>query len=169
MPSGFTSDLGHAGRGTPEFCSLEYTIPGVDYLVVLETWSAPLDDDRLGYAFLVAQDKCDQQYAVQDEFGNITTITSVFSRSGVNLTAPEDLECLLQGESVDPDIAGEDYGPWFGIDEVPSRPGSVNFEQVFCSNSSLYDYCATEANDVDCSEERCFCGDPANTPSGGSF
>ncbi len=130
----------HAGRGSPEYCTLRNTQPGVSYLVLMETWSTPLDDDRLGYGLLLAHGTCaDMLNAV---------------------TASND-ECVLRGETIDPST-GEAY------------PNSYEFEDHFCSRAPMGDYCEAEraaqrGNPNYCENQHCFCGDPADTPSGGSF
>lgn len=141
---------GHSGRGAPEYCTLRNTQPGVTYMVALEAWSTPLDDSRLGYGLLVVDGTC----------GELQEAANVAHN-----------ECLILGEAVD-GSANDAPGPWVGADNVPSRAGSVDFEQAFCrGGSNLTDFCATEAEQNDCSdpEARCYCGDPENTPSPGSF
>jgi hypothetical protein len=139
---------GHAGRGAPEFCTISNTQPGVNYLVLMQTWSTPLDDDRLGYGLVLANGDCD----------DIREIAGA-----------GDDECFVLGEAVDPDASGTDR-QWIGADLVPSISGSVDFEQAFCNpNTNMTDFCETEAAAKDCDVDQCFCGDPADTPSGGSF
>ena len=48
---------GTAGRSTPESCSFE-TLPGVTYLVVLQVFSVPTDDNELKYALEVRSGDC---------------------------------------------------------------------------------------------------------------
>lgn len=151
----------HAGRGHPEYCTLTATTPGVSYMVLLESWSTPLDDDRLGYGVLVANGDCN-------------TLQSV---AGV----PE--ECLIIGEGIDPANTDETK-TWVGLDAAPQRAGALDFEQSYCDSSvKMKDWCEEEAeakscdlphcDDVDegeeCRTEHCYCGDPTDTPSGGSI
>lgn len=144
---------GHAGRGSPEFCTIQNTQPGVSYLALLETWSTPLDDDLLGFGIVVANGSCtDLQSSVSGLLGDT-------------------FECLVVGEGVDPEAANGP-GPWLGLDAVPSYEGSIDFEEAFCgAEARMSDYCEAEADNKDCDDPgtRCFCGDPANTPSAGSF
>ena len=48
---------GTAGRATPEWCSFE-TQDGIDYRVVLQVFSAPVDDNELKYALEVRAGAC---------------------------------------------------------------------------------------------------------------
>ncbi|MBJ95622.1 MAG: hypothetical protein CMP23_14255 [Rickettsiales bacterium] len=48
---------GTAGRSTPEACSF-VTLPGVDYRVVLQVYSVPIDDNELRYALEVRSGEC---------------------------------------------------------------------------------------------------------------
>ena len=50
----------HAGRGFPEMCSLAFTDPGVSYTALLQTFSTPLDDDRLGFGLVLYNGSCSQ-------------------------------------------------------------------------------------------------------------
>jgi len=145
LPSG-----GHSGRGAPEYCTIYNTQPGVDYMVVMETWSTPLDDDVLGYGLVLSNGTC----------------PTLRSAAGV-----ANNECVIIGEAVDPDSPGSP-GPWFGLEEVPSRAGSQGFEEIFCDPSaSMSDFCITEAAQKDCTDPDtgCFCGNPEDTPTPGSF
>jgi hypothetical protein len=50
---------GHAGRGTVESCTIDTSAhPGKSYTVVLTTWSLPIDDDLLQYAFAIFDGDC---------------------------------------------------------------------------------------------------------------
>ncbi|MBW1877181.1 MAG: hypothetical protein JRJ84_02355, partial [Deltaproteobacteria bacterium] len=82
-----------------------------------------------------------------------------------------DAECVIIGEAVEPGSAGSP-GPWVGVDAVPSRAGSQGFEEIYCDPSAnIAEYCATEAAQKDCTEPEtgCYCGNPEDTPSAGSF
>jgi hypothetical protein len=48
---------GSAGRATPEWCTVE-TVEGVQYTVVLQTFSVPLDDDLLRFVLQVREGAC---------------------------------------------------------------------------------------------------------------
>jgi hypothetical protein len=48
---------GTAGRATPEWCSFE-TQAGIDYRIVLQVFSAPIDDNELKYALDVRAGEC---------------------------------------------------------------------------------------------------------------
>ncbi|MBN2798982.1 MAG: hypothetical protein JXX28_07520 [Deltaproteobacteria bacterium] len=154
-------DGAHAGRGTPEYCTLSATLPGVSYMVLLENWSPPLDDSRLGYGVLLAEGDC-----------NVLKATA-----GVHE------ECLIQGEAIDPS-APDAPGPWTGLSSVPVLPGAAAFEAAYCdagvkmrdwceeedlTNACALPLCEDSAEGVDCRTVKCFCGDPTDMPNGGSF
>lgn len=143
---------GHAGRGSPEYCTIFNTQPGVTYVVKMESWATPIDDDRLGFGFLLAD-------------GNCTDLIS-----DLGMTDPAEYECVVPGEAIDYVVANGP-GPWFGADEVPTRGGAAEFEASFCGGEVMADVCAAEAAATNCRAEgaQCFCGDPTNTPTGGSF
>jgi len=143
----FSQDGAHAGRGYPEYCELQATAPDVSYMVLLKNWSTPLDDDRLSYGFLVSHGSCN----------NITT------------TSGRPDECVIRGEALEADAAGAP-GPWLGRSEAPTIAGSVEFEEAFCDPTiSMVEFCEAEAATKNCREERCFCGDPTDMPTGGSI
>ncbi len=154
---GYASSGGaHAGRGMPEYCTLNATNPGVSYTVLLNAWSTPLDDDRLGYGVLVADGSC----------GNLSR----------NVGRVD--ECMIHGEAVQAVEGSTDI--WYGRGEVPTRPdltvdgiegydGPVDVESAFCGAVRMKDWCLTEAEQRDCSVEPCLCGDPTDTPAGGSI
>lgn len=163
---------GHAGRASPEYCTIKNTLPGVSYTVVLQGFSLPLDDDRLSFGVILADGTCDN---LKETFhvGN-----SLYKE-----------ECLIVGEAVVPDnaqgSAAKDAGypspSWLGLEEVPSWPGSTDFEESFCAaQESMSDFCETEAEfnlqeGIRCDwtggsqGQHCFCGNPADTPTGGAF
>jgi hypothetical protein len=138
---------GAAGRGSPEYCTIANTQPGVSYLVLMKTWNTPLDDDRLGYGFVLANGDCDDLIGVA---------------ANGDTSHPE---CVIRGEALDPND--------------PSRavPGSEDLEAAYCDDVDdelLPAFCQNEAaliasGQKDCAVDRCFCGDPANTPNPGSF
>lgn len=149
-----TSSGGHAGRGSPEYCTLSATQPGVSYTVLMETWSTPLDDDILNYGLLLVNGTC-----------------SNLSRQTGNLAD----ECVITGEAR-PDPLAEPY------------EGSVEYEAAYClatlgveGGLQLVDYCENEADEKDCDRtvdpdvaddggsgtDRCYCGDPADSPKVG--
>lgn len=148
IASATTSTGAHAGRGSPEYCTIFNTQPGVSYLVVMESWSAPLDDDRLGYGLLLANGDC----------------------GSLRSPSPAD-ECFILGEGIEPGAA-DAPGPWLGLDSAPTRSGSIAFEELFCDGrGDLIGFCETEAQQNDCTdpESRCFCGNPEDLPRAGSF
>lgn len=143
---------GHAGRASPEWCTLFNTQPGATYIVKMETWSTPLDDDRLGFGFIVADGSC----------------VHMFEAIG---TAADDegVECIITGEAIDPVVAAGP-GPWT-LDDVPSESGSLPIEASFCAGERMATVCETEATENDCvtDPDLCFCGDPSETPTPGAF
>jgi len=131
---------GHAGRGTPESCTLTATQPGVSYTILLSTWSTPTDDDRLAYGFLLTNGSCQDLVRASD-----------FTQEGA--------ECVIGGESTDP-ATGE---PFDGEDLFEASYCTSVAENT---NSALFDFCTQEAESKDCSVDHCFCGDPNLTPTG---
>lgn len=139
---------GHAGRGAPEYCTLAATQPGVSYTVLLQTFSTPLDDNRLGYGLLVVDGPCDDM---------LTT------------AGADHEECVITGESIDPNSYELDEN---GLMTSGSpRAGSEAFEAAFCAsgknkqNRDLRDYCEAEWEGGDCDSEYCYCGDPRTSPN----
>ena len=52
-------DGAHAGRGTSEFCTINTDQQeGVEFTVVMETWSVPLDDGVLSFGVTVMNERC---------------------------------------------------------------------------------------------------------------
>lgn len=167
---------GRGGRGIAEACYVPNTVPGVSYTIVLQTFSVPIDDNRLGYGLLLTQGDCS---ALNDAVGS--AIEEQYAR-----------ECVIRGESIRPGqgqgaraaAAGLPSPSWIGFSEVAPWEESLRFENAFC-NETLRGYCTDEANVVDiqgdvCSWEvapedvigparRCYCGDPDDTPTGGGF
>lgn len=168
----------HAGRGSPEYCTIENTIAGVDYTMLLETYSTPIDDRRLGYGLVVTEGTCDELIAV--------TATAAAAEELDNI------ECLIVGEAINP---GEDQGPlaaeaelpapsWLGASEVPSWKDSRDFEAAFCAGN-LKEYCEVERREMRLGQrtcawevpidpeaeeplDRCYCGDLLDTPGAGA-
>lgn len=153
----------HSGRATPEYCTLNNTQLGTSYTVVLELFSAPYDDYRLGYGLLFAHGNCEDLRA--------------FNTTNVD-------ECMILGESIRGDN-DHDYReePFIarGFEEIEELTweGSPAVELLFCdayggAGLGLRDYCLAEEEEVplrsDCAdpEIRCFCGDPADTPNPGA-
>lgn len=170
-------DLATAGRGFPEFCDIPITDLGVSYTVLLETWAAPLDDDRLSFGVVVVHGPCTGTNSLESAaFGGL---------GGSKLLD----ECLLTGESLVPEP--NEFGPHYGFDAAAHRiwPESMAFETQFCLDIAAADYqmrnyCNSEVDVVeasgapcgwedfdasDPSQSRCYCGDPNDTPHGGAF
>ena len=202
--SQFDSPNSHAGKGTAEYCEFATTELGVTYTVALQTWSTPLDDDRVGVGVLLAQGSCRDIIGYAD--AELT-----FNQGTVD---QQQLECIIRGESIKPD-AGH-AGPWYGYDAISSWENSVEFENSYCfiqDSVKLDEFCDAEIagliglsdeeleelaeleaaaeddeNDTRYAEEldrlaaehecewrgapeednRCFCGDPDDTPQQGA-
>jgi len=153
----------HSGRAMPEYCTLRSTQTDVDYTVVLETFSPPADDNRLGYGLLFVDGPCDDVEAI------------------IQTNALNNSECLILGESIDP-RHGHDYReePFLAVGydnvETYSWDESTTIEQLFCdvyasqTSPDLRTYCEEEdaalESRADCDDEetRCFCGDFEETP-----
>ena len=155
-----------AGVGTPDFCDFATTEVGKQYTVAATVFSTPLDDDRLGYAFVLGDGTCSQ----------LQNLASAAFDDPANA-----IECLLLGESLKPEGDG---GPYYGFDASRAWPGSVDFERHYCDGKNLRRFCNDELDAVfeageACSiadpaagpitlggdeETRCFCGDPTSIP-----
>lgn len=173
----------HGGRGSPDYCTVFNTEEGVSYTIALETWSLPIDDARLSYGMIVADRRCsDLKRTVREDSG-------IGGGVGANVD-PRAEECLIRGESVIPDSAtgsraaeaGLPSPSWYGLSELPVWEGTMEFEANFCDpDGDMRKVCKLEAEanldqDRSCSWEiqpdestRCFCGDPEETPTAGSF
>lgn len=155
----FNDPLGHSGRGAPEMCDVAAE-NGVRYTMVVESWSTPLDDDRMSFGILVVDGEC------QDLLDAMVSTTAA------------QLECVIRGESLAPRA---DTGPWYGDDQVEMWPDFEDLEDVFCSGANnLVEFCEAEAavhdgaggcswNDAPEADSRCYCGDPDATPTGGAI
>ena len=78
MPGYGSTTNAHAGRASIEYCDLDTSLhPNKSYTVVLNTYSIPLDDNRLGFVVAAVEGAC-----------------SDIGVSGGGLT-----ECLFQGEA----------------------------------------------------------------------
>ena len=156
-----TGTNGHYGRGAPEFCTLEGTQPNVSYTVLMESFSTPLDDDRLGFGLIVANGPCSDL---------------IDAASPLTVTMPA--ECVILGEANDisTTVIGEDGSIIVG----DSIEGSEDFEKSLCNSivasdapkpfetqPELPDFCLEEASLKNCAVETCFCGDPSVSPTAG--
>lgn len=171
-------DEGHAGRGSPEYCTLKNTIEGVNYTVVLDTFSLPLDDDRLGYGLIFAKGECTGGSSGLG--GGTASLAGLYNAGSDDIAA----ECVITGESVQPGVeqgkrAAKAKLPsptWIGT-EKPSWGKYSEAEAAFCGRT-LDTFCKDERQKhTDCSWEsppgedgsRCYCGNPQNNPTGGGF
>ncbi len=187
--------IGKAGRASPEYCTINNTVAGVEYTVVMRTWSTPIDDDRLGFGMLLMQGSCASLLA--DSFGEGSSGGAPGPGSTSTMPARE-YECVITGEAIEPGkpgganaaAAGLPERTWLGS-EVPFWARSVAFERAFCRREAdndgpgIIEFCREErqtvaANNEQCSwafdasdpesdAVKCFCGDLDDTPEGGSF
>lgn len=80
--SPYTGGEAHAGRGAPEYCTINTAgRAGIDYTVVLETFSVPRDDGLLAFSAAVFEGRCN-------------SLTDYVGLAGVT-------ECTMTGESRD--------------------------------------------------------------------
>lgn len=167
-----------AGRGSPEFCTVFNTQPGVKYTVALEVFSTPPDDNRLAFGFILADGTCPDM---------IEAATGVAGGGLAGGGSSQHHECVVKGEALLPQEDQASF--YYGYAEGRSWPGSEDFEQHHCDGTPMIQFCNAEAeakeaagqicqweNTVDYDtqelfplEGRCFCGDLADTPSGGAF
>ena len=74
--SPYTGGESHAGRGAPEYCIIDTEgRVGVDYTIVLETFSVPRDDALLSFVAAVVDGRCgqiDPAPGFEDEGGGVT-------------------------------------------------------------------------------------------------
>lgn len=171
------------GRGSPEYCTIPDTVTGERYTVVLDAWSLPRDDARLGFGVIVSEGRCGNSGG----FGS-GGLVDLFADEGVNEGTLYTQECLIKGEAIQPGneqgakaaAAGLPSPTWIGPGEAPTWPRSTELEEAYCG-ANTRQFCRDErdliGDDEVCSWEgptvegvtRCFCGDPANTPEGGAF
>jgi len=103
----------HAGRATPEYCSINTTNRESKlYTVVLESFSVPLDDGALGFGAMVLEGSC-SDYVIS--------------------------ECTLFGEGLEAqvDANGEVITDADGTAVALAKPCSVQLEQASCDGELL--------------------------------
>ncbi|MFM2162872.1 MAG: hypothetical protein RLZZ383_2384 [Pseudomonadota bacterium] len=174
------------GRAAFEACTVENTIPGTSYTIALEGFALPVDDARLGFGLVVIEGACTD---LSSKLGG--TLDDNYARECI---IPG--EAILPGSprGARAEAAGFPDLTWLGADEVPTWPGALDFEQSFCNISAdvadrdkLAAYCKREIDAVveeattcswelppsldasDAGARRCFCGDLADTPTGGGI
>lgn len=163
---GINGEPATAGRGSPEYCTIPATELGIGYTVLLRTWSTPLDDDRLSFGVLITNGSC----------GDLRELAGAIDTAGD--------ECLIGGEALTPD--GSDYGPFYGFDAVNEAGRiwgrSTEFEEAFCDvGERMQKFCKDEEdlmeeNGTTClwhgepdADNRCYCGNPDDTPVPGAI
>lgn len=130
------SDNAHAGRGAPENCTISSTELGVTYTIALQTWSTPLDDDRVGVGLLLASGRCDDLLGLAQGEHDPTPLS----------VDAQNAECVITGESLRPEDPGPHYG-YAAIDGL-TWDGSEDFEKAFCGSRTqprLDAFCEAEA------------------------
>ncbi len=136
----------HAGRAAPEFCTMDTNNRiGVEYTMVLESFSIPLDDGALGFGVVVLEGSC-ADYVIN--------------------------ECTLYGESLvaNRDDQGQVQRDDLGDPLASARDCSVQLEQAACDEQLLQfcclypDMCGEDPPDNVCrsveTQLEGFCSDP---------
>jgi hypothetical protein len=169
--TGLIGEPASSGRGTPEFCSIPVTDLGISYTVVLRTWSTPLDDDRLSFGVLIVEGSCEDL------------------RAASNKGTSQSNECLIKGEALTPieikDPEKNSAPVYYSFDDLDRDdriwPNSMAFEDAFCGDDNMKRFCDDEVARIEedgslCEREviddpsnRCYCGDPNDSPIGGAF
>ncbi len=109
-PSPYTGSEAHAGRGAPEYCTIDTSgHAGAEYTMVLQTFSVPNDDGLLSFATAVADESC----------GNVPAVTLPAAH---DISVGDVNECTILGESIAEDGSVD--------------PCSVALEPASCANST---------------------------------
>ncbi len=103
----YGQDGQHSGRGTPEYCEIDTSLhPNRAYTVVLNTWSLPLDDNRLSYKVAVFDATAIAQINDPEATkGSCADVLAYYSGG------QSDWECMFDNEANDDDFAA--FEPWF--------------------------------------------------------
>jgi hypothetical protein len=124
-------------------CSIPNSLPGVRYTIVLEVWSGPIDDSRLGYGMLVTASDCDLVVSGETVANALGSPRNLGTPPQVTL--PGD-ECVITGEAIVPGIPGGEAAAAAGLPErtwfageVTSWDRSLEFEAAFCSGDLVVD------------------------------
>ncbi len=129
----------HSGRATAEYCTIDTTnYPGVEFTVVLETFSVPLDDGLLSFGVMAREGSC-------SGITECSMMGESLNEDGTVRDCTPQLEAAFCGQQtlesfccVHPDMCGEDAS----IDECESaldEAGVSNLdelESVFCDANS---------------------------------
>lgn len=105
----------HAGRGAPEYCTIDGTVEGVEYTIVLETFSVPRDDGLLSFVAAVVDVGCGQL--------GVTIPSEIATDEGSELAISGVNECSIIGESLN-------------SDNTQSDPCSDELEWAYCANTT---------------------------------
>jgi len=179
----------HSGRAMPEFCEFESTDIGVSYTVALTTWSTPLDDDRLSVGVILSQGDCaDLLDFADDELGfapgtpEPQNIECVIRGEGIE---PSGDAGPWYGADAVADLSWENS---VLFEDTFCGASGVERLDLFCENEAAgligetdesieamdEDELEQRAEDQNCAwqnledGERCFCGDPRDTPQQGA-
>jgi hypothetical protein len=160
----------YAGRGTPEYCTIRNTQPGVSYTVALEAVSLPRDDGRLSFGIVLANGECD---------GSPSALIPTVTDQGLS-DQPVHQECVVVGEALPPLPEGQGAHLYYGYEDGRSYEGSEQFEELFCTDE-VFAFCQEEFRTLrdagsSCDytgvdgdpARRCFCGDRDETPNPGA-
>lgn len=106
IPSYDSATGGHAGRGGPEYCTIQNTQPGVSYLIQMLTYSTPMDDERMTYGLMLAHGDCGDlrgeldvihpECLITEESGNFDADGNLVPYT--NAAAFENAFCITAGE-----------------------------------------------------------------------
>ncbi len=160
----FDDPGGFSGRASSELCNLPFTSEGISYTGLLQTFSTPLDDDRLGYGLILFDGTCDE----------------MVSLVGASEAASGTLECVILGESLIPFDNPESLY-YTGYEPTNTWSGATAAESEFCLNTEadMRAFCRAEASDKEAvggcefntvtdEARRCYCGDPNDVPDPGA-
>jgi hypothetical protein len=137
------TNTAHSGRASVEYCTINTrNREGVEYTVVLESFSIPLDDGSLGFAAMVIDGACD------DYLPNECLLSgeSLETKSSGEVVAKD---CTRQKERAfcddqvvsfccaHPEMCGEDadYDACEGLYDLYDADDQDSFKEAFCTES----------------------------------
>lgn len=123
----FGESGGFAGRANAEYCAVNNTAPGVEYIAAIQTWSTPLDDDRLSFGVYVVGNSC-------REFTNWVGDVNEWNT-----------ECVLPGEARDEGVVREGFEEFEDIFcdeasglaaycEIEAQVKNCNVDRCYCGD-----------------------------------
>lgn len=131
----------HAGRGTVEYCAIDTDQrEGIQYTVVLETVSVPLDDGVLSFGAVVLEGRCTRlgptECTIRGE--------SLDKVSGEMRTCTDQLESAQCNNQLgpfccaNPEMCGEEFAPEDACDEdIYDIEGVSNTRDEWCASTGL--------------------------------